>query len=407
MYYYNQNGNNYIQVQLNDSFKIGKKYYGEYYVSLANTYIKSCNNIAMLFTKNPTYVDTNSATYPYLLQANPQILSYGNPIVTDTMGWVKISGIFTAQGGEQYLTLGNFKLAAQTQFTQIAPFGTGYNGAAYYIDDVAVYNLDSFCLKADAGKDTTIKAGDSVFIGSYTNGIDTIKWYNTNGQLIDSVQPGFWVKPTTTGTSFYVLQQTVNGCYSADTVYINAVLPLNFINYNIISNGVRNLEKSVENIWATAYEINVSHFNIQRSTNGKNFITIGKVKANNKSYNEYTFTDELKTQDQEPKTLYYRIVALDNDGKMNYSEVKKLSTINYKPSTINIYPNPANDVVHIESKEAIQQLLIIDYLGRTVKQLKVNSEQLIVDINDLPKGIYLLHITNKLNNVYNEKLIIQ
>jgi hypothetical protein len=33
MYYYNQNGNNYIQIKLYDSLEIGKKYYGEYYVS--------------------------------------------------------------------------------------------------------------------------------------------------------------------------------------------------------------------------------------------------------------------------------------------------------------------------------------------------------------------------------------
>jgi hypothetical protein len=53
--------------------------------------------------------------------------------------------------------------------------------------------------------------------------------------------------------------------------------------------------KNVAVNWTTANEINVSHFNIQRSSNGKDFINIGKVKANNKNYNEYSFTDPLTT----------------------------------------------------------------------------------------------------------------
>ncbi|MCX6209114.1 MAG: hypothetical protein NTZ59_06310, partial [Bacteroidetes bacterium] len=128
-----------------------------------------------------------------------------------------------------------------------------------------------------------------------------------------------------------------------DTIYVNVVLPLRMMSYELrIMN-----ERQVLNKWETMNEINVSHYNIERSINAKDFTVIGKVKAKNKSYNEYTFTDELKIKDQEPKTLYYRIVGVDNDGKLSYSEVKKLSTINYKPSTINIYPNPTKGLVHI------------------------------------------------------------
>ncbi len=97
MYYANNvNYLDYIQVKLLDSLKQNKRYYAEYYVSLVNTVNWGCNNIAMLFTNNMMYADTINKS---LLLANPQIVDYGNPIVTDTMGWVKISGIFTAQGG--------------------------------------------------------------------------------------------------------------------------------------------------------------------------------------------------------------------------------------------------------------------------------------------------------------------
>ena len=114
----------------------------------------------MLFTKNAVYVDTANAVA--LLPANPQITNYGNPIIKDTQNWVRVSGIFKAQGGEQFLTLGNFKDNLNTSYVTIQP--TGYQGAGYYVDDVAVYALDSYCINADAGRDTSITQGDSIYI---------------------------------------------------------------------------------------------------------------------------------------------------------------------------------------------------------------------------------------------------
>jgi hypothetical protein len=402
MFYYNQNANNYIQTKFSDSLKAGKKYYGEYYVSLINTLLKGCNNIAMLFTKNPIYADTSNNPYPSLLLANPQIVSYGNPIVTDTMGWVKISGIFTAQGGEQYLTLGNFKLASQTQFKQIAPFGSGYNGSGYYVDDVAVYSLDSFCLQADAGLDTTITVGDSVFVGSYTNGIDTIKWYNTAGQVIDSVAPGFWVKPTSNAT--YYVEQIVNGCFSRDTVTVTVQpLPLTMVNYQLLMFN----EKQVMNNWLTANEINVSHYQIQRSVDSRNFETIGTVAAKNFASNEYSFVDELKAKDQQPKTLYYRIVGVDKDGKKTYSVVKSLELKVKSGDGIIVYPNPVKEVLHISTTQKIEEVKLYDVMGKELEVKKCHHlNHLSLNIGHYAKGVYLLAI--KTTNGYEvQKLVKQ
>jgi len=175
------------------------------------------------------------------------------------------------------------------------------------------------------------------------------------------------------------------GCFET-----NYPLPLKFISYNIISNAVRNLEKSFENIWQTTNEVNVNHFEIQRSINGKDFTTIGKVNANNKNYNQYSFTNEL-TSNEKQETFFYRIAAIDNDGKIQYSETKKLSTTNYKLSTINIYPNPAKDAINITCSNA-KQIIITDYLGRTQKELTVNIEKQIVDIRTLASGTYFLKV---------------
>jgi len=393
----NQNNRNYVQAKLTDSLN-KEYYYVEFYSNLGNTQKYACNNIGLLLTNNPIYVDT--IAHPLgVLPANPQILNYGNPIITDTLNWVKVSGIYKAIGGEQFITIGNFKTDAQTSYKQVQP--TGYNGAGYLIDDVSVIPLDSFCLKAAAGKDTAITLGDSVFIGSLTSGLDSLKWQiQNNSTTIDSARPGFWVHPL--ATTSYVLQQVVNGCFSADTVVVTVgTVPLTMMNYELRMMN----DRQIENRWITANEVNVSHFNIQCSVNGKDFTTIGKVVANNQSYNEYLYTDDrlLLTVDG---SLYYRIESIDKDGKKQYSDTR---TLNLKPQTLNgvsIYPNPASDVITIGCKGA-KELLIIDYLGRIVyKQIlrqtqNDNSQSSIINVQEFAKGLYIVKaITNNNQTVY-------
>jgi len=391
----------YFEVKLYDSLKANKKYYGECYVNLANPNITACNSQSMYFSKNPTYVDT--VHYDTMLR-NPQVYNFDNPIITDTLNWVKVSGVFVAQGGEQYLTLGNFRNSF-TVTKRIKIQNIGFNGAGYYYDDIAVYNLDSFCLKADAGKDTTINAGDTVYIGSYTNGIDSLRWLQ-NSIVIDTLKPGFLVHQTT--TTSYILQQTVNGCFSSDTVTVTVnPLPLKFITFSLFPSfgGVRGG-------WTTANEINVSHFNIQRSINGNNFITIGKIAAQNKNSNEYTFYDSPPVEGL--GVVYYRIESVDFDGRKQYSSTR---TLNLKPQTLNgvsIYPNPAKENVTIECK-GVKELMIIDYLGRVMykeilRQAQNNSNginHLSLTINHYPKGVYIVKAMMNNGEIKTEKLIVQ
>ena len=395
----------YVQTGLIDSLKKSKSYYVEFYVSRMHATQYASNGVSLLFTKNALFVD--SITDPLgVIQANPQIINYGNPIITDTLNWVKISGIYKSQGGEQFITLGNFKNDNQTNYIQLNNSNTNCGCAEYYLDDVSVIPLDSFCLKADAGADKTITIGDSVFIGSYTNGIDSLKWLQGT-TVIDSTRPGFYVKPT--ANTSYVLHQVVNGCFSSDTVYINVLLPLKFISYSIsipLLGGVRG--GSIQNTWQTANETNVSHFNIQRSLNGKDFITIGKVKADNKNYNEYSFTVVLNPPLGGGGALYYRIQSIDKDGKTNYTEIKRI-TINNKQETRNviIYPNPAKDYINITSKETIKEIKIINKLSQVVQYLIPNAKQTTINTNQFAKGIYIVQCTNNKNEISTQKLIIQ
>ncbi len=411
MFYLNSNQNNYFEVYLLDSLKKNKKYYIEFNAVPQKQFYKlACNNVALLLTKQAIYAVSGNEIIP----ANPQVITYGNPIIIDTTQWTKVSSIYKAQGGEQYITLGNFKYANQTNYIINNPNGSQFSGG-YFIDDVSVIPLDSMPLKADAGRDTTINIGDSAFIGSLTNGIDSIKWQvlNTNG-IIDSIRPGFWVHPTV--NTCYVVTQTVNGFTSSDTVCVNVLpLPLKFLKYEVRStNGSVQFPSNggvrggfVENLWATANEINVSHFYIQRSLNGKDFITIGKVKANGASYNEYSYEDNGLPFTVDGSLVYYRIVSVDKDGKTNYSEVRNIE-YRTRNNELRIFPNPVlqSSWINIQCKGA-KQVVITDYLGSIVFLSTVDRQPLSVNTQQFTKGLYMVQVTTTNGELKTQKLIVE
>jgi pectin methylesterase-like acyl-CoA thioesterase len=191
-------------------------------------------------------------------------------------------------------------------------------------------------------------------------------------------------------------------------------LPLKITSYQlkvINENGTASLQISnpqqILNIWTTTNEVNVSHFNIQRSINGKSFETIGTIAANNKTNNEYHFTDKLIPKTQDPKTLYYRLESIDKDGSKTYSEIKTISFNNVATfNRLNIFPNPATNTVNIECAGA-KQLLIIDYLGRTVKQFNNLTQPQTINTQQLSKGIYVVKAILNNGEIKTEKLVVE
>ncbi len=57
---------------------------------------------------------------------------------------------------------------------------------------------------------------------------------------------------------------------------------------------------------------------------------------------------------------------------------------------IAMFPNPANDFINIQSNSLIQETEIQDLNGRIISNKIQNSDNLILDINNLSKGIYFI-----------------
>jgi hypothetical protein len=119
----------------------GEEYYIEFHVSQADSFQFVTQNLGVTFTElNPTTFLTcypNCTIYVENDSSNP---------LTSKTEWVKISGTFTAQGGERYIHIGNFRTDDDSEIEFIGG-GTDpnvvWNQAYYYIDDVWLSHIDS------------------------------------------------------------------------------------------------------------------------------------------------------------------------------------------------------------------------------------------------------------------------
>ena len=153
--------------------------------------------------------------------------------------------------------------------------------------------------------------------------------------------------------------------------------------------------------WQTATETNTSHFNIQSSTNGKDFETVGSVNA--KGAGTYSFNDPLTIHDSRFTKLYYRLEIVDKDGSKTYSDIRELTMDNGR---LTISPNPAKDIVYIAGK-AMQHITIMDNAGKIVVNKTLNSvDNTSINITNLAKGVYFISVKDISGNKQTEKLVV-
>ena len=148
--------------------------------------------------------------------------------------------------------------------------------------------------------------------------------------------------------------------------------------------------------WQTATEINSDHFDIERSTDAEKWESIAKVAAAGHSQTErnYQFADVVPFSGDN----YYRLKQVDTDGSYQYSHVEVVKFEERVTSGIAVYPNPANDAIHLEysfTQEENIQVELFDINGKKHFSQNYNSSESRYQINtsQLVPGTYFLQIT--------------
>ncbi|MBP5982123.1 MAG: T9SS type A sorting domain-containing protein [Fluviicola sp.] len=219
------NKRQYAQCQLVDSMRHHETYYVSYFVkSFFQSSMCVSNGTSIHFSDTaiirsiPFAESTYQFFSPGFFDLPASVTSFQEEIISDTNLWVKIEGVYEAHGGEQFITLGNFKRNHETNCLYPIPTLVGKNNR-YFYDDITVMHIDSLekPLVAYAGPDTTIHILDSVFIGRKISNLNC-NWYELNGPLIASNTSGIVVQPLVNTT--YVVEQILANQLTYDTVTV-------------------------------------------------------------------------------------------------------------------------------------------------------------------------------------------
>ncbi len=103
MYLHDGSTRDYISEKLGDTLISGHHYRVNFYTSRANLFSYSTDKLGM-YISNSKITGIGYGFLPY----SPQINNTPGIFMNDTINWMNITGIYTAIGGEDYITIRNF-----------------------------------------------------------------------------------------------------------------------------------------------------------------------------------------------------------------------------------------------------------------------------------------------------------
>jgi len=147
---------------------------------------------------------------------------------------------------------------------------------------------------------------------------------------------------------------------------------------------LENNKESTAIYWTTLSETKCDYFEVQKSSDGINFNTIGKINATGNSIREvnYKFTDS-KVNDG---VSYYRLKQVDFDGKHEYSY--PISTIHDNTSIFY-----SNNLIYLNIPKAkINQTYVVNIYNLSGQLIKTDYTNGNNTINWSSKGLFIIEI---------------
>jgi hypothetical protein len=182
---------------------------------------------------------------------------------------------------------------------------------------------------------------------------------------------------------------------------ISVVLPIVFNDFNVVT------QKGCTALlnWSTAMERNNDYFEVERSSDGRNFKVIGNrdAKGNSDVLQHYAYTDNAPLQG----TNFYRIAQVDLDGKRSTTGIKDIY-FSCGNAGIKVYPTLSNGTVYVSLPEGYEQakLSVFNILSQQLNLSSTDQGQSLrtIRLNGLSAGTYFLKVTHG-NTVESYKIV--
>ncbi len=273
-------------------------------------------------------------------------------------------------------------LVATSQFEVIAASPGAPDYSVFIRNRVAMLPGDamSFYLNITATQPTTTPGGAAVTINVDRNPVPSIQCGNASTSN-DNVSKSFNVISLIT-------------------------LPVRFLDLTAaLNSNIVNLR------WLTKDEVNVSHFELERSTDGRNFepVTTKAALGNTVGSTDYSYPDDIRMLTA--STIYYRIRTVDMDGQFYYSKV--VLVVLKKDVAVFAWPNPFTDNVNLKinaTGRSKAHVRLYTSNGLLIKQVEASlvAGSNFISINglgNLSKQAYVVDVIVDNQKIFSEKLI--
>jgi hypothetical protein len=188
-----------------------------------------------------------------------------------------------------------------------------------------------------------------------------------------------------------------NNSFSTPYTVFSTTLGSKLAEFNVVKNAC-----NIDVNFVAVEQVNVNRYEIEVSKNGSDFSTLGSVSAssNGRYRTNYAITDAIKSA-----SLYVRLKTVDNDGKVEYSAVRRIAGTCEARRTLvlNVYPNPittGRDLTINSSEGSFDgkyNVSLLDVNGRLlqVREMQLNNvTNFRFNIGNLASGQYLIRVAN-------------
>ncbi|MFT3934510.1 MAG: hypothetical protein QM726_12885 [Chitinophagaceae bacterium] len=158
--------------------------------------------------------------------------------------------------------------------------------------------------------------------------------------------------------------------------------------------------------WTTTEEINVSHYDLQRSDDGISFYSIGNTPAQNTAgTHQYQYTDSKPMR----AFAYYRLKSVDKDGQYKLSKVIIITATTVTKELYAVNPVHGQVELQVQRITGVLQYKISTLSGQVVQSGKINvvlpGRYKIALQSAVAHGVYILQL-EKTGFAFTQRLLV-
>lgn len=158
--------------------------------------------------------------------------------------------------------------------------------------------------------------------------------------------------------------------------------------------------------WTASADVGIDGYNVYRRTS-----TTLWEKVNTSIITGTSYSDNTIPYGADWEYMVKAVKLKNNFSGSFYNE--SLGTTNSAQFTVgfdqpeirlNVYPNPAKDIIYIQSNETIVSIKLINLEGRILSSETLNADNTLIDVNNLPSGSYFV-IVETINGIVKRQII--